>query len=282
MAEAHEETIQKQAENEPKSLLSKITSAILVPVFTGVIGLGVGLETNYFQAYFQAEENMKVWEIQHDAEIKTTLLSKRVELLNSFQENITRYFEFDVETTAENNAQVFKLALKSIVPNYKFNNIFSIPSFATTDQMKEHKDIWSSLEKLTESIDVYFGDKIGNEVADLLKALSAEPNHLLDLYAAANYVKKLKDTNAITPNNIATFLKPYISPVPHSADVNRSLNGLIADMKCVIKKSIKIEAELSSSSCQQTPFQNNADPAGAAITILPDPAAITILPRQSH
>jgi hypothetical protein len=141
MAEAHEETIQKQAENEPKSLLSKITSAILVPVFTGVIGLGVGLGTNYFQAYFQAEENMKVWEIQHDAEIKTTLLSKRVELLNSFQENITRYFEFDVETTAENNAQVFKLALKSIVPNYKFNNIFSIPSFATTDQMKEHKDI---------------------------------------------------------------------------------------------------------------------------------------------
>jgi DNA invertase Pin-like site-specific DNA recombinase len=103
------------------------------------------------------------------------------------------------------------------------------------------KDIWSNLEKLTESIDVYFGDKIGNEAADLLKALSEEPTHVLDLYAGVNYVKKLKDTNAITPDNIATFLKPCISPVSHSTDVNRSLNGLVADMKCVIKKSIKME-----------------------------------------
>jgi hypothetical protein len=267
MAEAHEETIQKQAENEPKSLLSKITSGVLVPVFAGVIGLGVGLGTNYFQA----RQNMTAWEIQHDAEIKATLLSKRIELLNSLQETITRYFEFDVETDIENNSQIFKLALKSVVPKYKFNNIFSTPSFPTADQMKEDEDIWSNLEKLTESIDVYFGDKIGNEAADLLKTLNEEPTHVLDLYAAVNYVKKLKGTNAITPDNIGTFLKPYLSPVPHSTDLNRSLNGLIADMKCVIKKSIKMESELSYNTCRQTPFQNNSDP-----------SAFTILPMHSH
>jgi hypothetical protein len=65
------------------------------------VGMGVGLGTNYFQA----RENMKAWEIQHDAEVKATLLSKRIELLNSLQETITKYFEFDAETDIEHNSQ---------------------------------------------------------------------------------------------------------------------------------------------------------------------------------
>jgi hypothetical protein len=219
-------------------------------VITGVIGLGAGLTTNYFQNY---------------AEQKTAVLNKRIELLNSLQENVTRYFEFDAETDIENNYQVFKLALKKVVPtlNFDTNTIYHIPSFPTVEQLKEHKDIRSNLERLTESIDVYFGDKIGNEAAGLLKALNEEPIHTLDIYSAVNYVTKLNEKNAVTLENIAMFLKPYLSPAPHSTDVNRSLNGVITDIKCVIKKSIKIES---------TPFQNNSDPVGVAITILPTPS----------
>ena len=55
------------------------------------------------------------------------------------------------------------------------------------------------------------------------------------------------------------------------SDLNRSLNGVITDMKCVIKKSIRIDSELSSHPCRQTPFENNSDPVGVAITILPKP-----------
>jgi hypothetical protein len=175
-----------------------------------------------------------------------------------------------VETDVEHNYQIFKTASKAVAPKFKFNTTYNLSSFPTVDQMKEHKEIWSNLKKLTESIDVYFGDKIGDEAAGLLKSLNAEPTHILDLYAAVNYVKTLNNTNAMTLDNIATFLKSYLSPVPHSTDLNRTLNGLIADMKCVIKKNIKIESDLSSVSCRQTPFGNNSEP--AAITILPMPS----------
>src|SRR5580704_2898472 len=108
--------------------------------------------------------------------------------------------------------------------NFDTNTIYHIPSFPTVEQLKEHKDIWSNLERLTESIDVYFGDKIGNEAAGLLKALNEEPTHTLDIYSAVNYVTKLNEENAVTLENIAMFLKPYLSPAPHSTEVNRSLN----------------------------------------------------------
>src|SRR5262249_40880956 len=157
----------------PKSLLSKITGGFLVPVFTGVIGLGVGLGTNYFQSI----ENMKSWKIQHDAETKSTLLSKRMSILTSLQEHITQYFEFDAETDIESNANTFKVAIKTVIPDYTFGNIVNLPSFPTAEQMKEHKETWSSLKELSQSIDVYFGDKIGDKAAKFLKSLSEEPTN---------------------------------------------------------------------------------------------------------
>jgi hypothetical protein len=60
---------------------------------------------------------------------------------------------------------------------------------------------------------IYFGDKIGSEASSLLKALSDEPNHTLDIHVAIEQIEKLKSMGNLNLDSITTMMSPYLMTV---------------------------------------------------------------------
>jgi hypothetical protein len=226
-------------------ILNQFGGNLLVPV---LIGLGVGLGTNYFQA----QQNLRNWQAEHKAEVESKLATTRSDLLVSFQQTITEYFSFDTETTILFNKVVLQNALKAVMPDfdieaYKKNS----PSFPTADQTKESTRIWSKLLSLSQSIKIYFGDNIGAEASSLITALNAEPMPTLDIHVAVEQLKKMKDDGTLNLESIAAMMSPYfvIKDSHRSPSLNQRLEKLFLDMHCIIARHAEIEPDLVSASC---------------------------------
>src|SRR5262249_327779 len=133
-------------------ILNQFGGNLLVPV---LIGLVVGLGTNYFQA----RQNLSNWKNQHKLEVESKLATIRTDLLVSLQQTITEYFSLDQETSMGLNLLALQTALKLVMPDFDIDAMKKkYPSFPTTDQTKESTRIWSKLEAQSQSIRVYFGD----------------------------------------------------------------------------------------------------------------------------
>lgn len=240
-------TTPQQIDQKPKGVLRQLAGSIFTPL---LIGLAVGLGTNFFQAKFQAQASLKVWEAQHKADIQSRLLASRIDLLTQFQQVVTEYFSFDAETGILYNFLVIKAATKAVIPDFDPNTLSkNLPSFPTADQSKESSRIWSKLTTLSQSIEVYFGDKIGHELSAFLKTLNAEPTNMLDLHVAVAQIENLKHDGKIDFDDLAALLRPYLTPVPHSQRLNEGLLTLGVDMKCLIKQTAEIEPALILATC---------------------------------
>jgi hypothetical protein len=90
-------------------ILNRFGGNLLVPV---LVGLGVGLGTNYFQA----QQNLKNWQAEHKSEVESKLATIRTDLLVSFQQTITEYFSFDAETSIEYNGS-FEFRMGDAAPS---------------------------------------------------------------------------------------------------------------------------------------------------------------------
>ena len=237
--------LKSEANPKPKGILRWLGGDLLVPV---LIGLGIGLGTNYFQA----QESLSVWKAEHKAEVESKLSAIRADVLTSFQQTITEYFSFDMETSVELNFLVFQKAVKLVIPDFNTDAFKNLPSFPTTDQIKESSRIWSKLEALSQSVKVYFGDKIGSEASSLLLALNAEPTNTLDIRFAVEQLQKLKAEGKINFENISAILSPYLSPPRHhSPHLEESLRNIGLDMQCLIARRAEIEPDLISTTCQR-------------------------------
>jgi hypothetical protein len=226
-------------------ILNQLGGNLLVPV---LIGLGVGLGTNYFQA----QQNLSNWKAQHKLEVESKLATIRTDLLVSFQQTITEYFSFDTETNILFNTLVLQKSLKLVMPDFDIDAMKkNLPSFPTTDQTKESTRIWSKLTALSQSIKIYFGDKIGSEASSLLAALNAEPTNKLDIHVAVEQLQKLKSAGNLNLDSITTMMRPYFMPVSsyRSPILEQHLEKLGVDMQCLIARHAEIEPELVSASC---------------------------------
>lgn len=203
-------TVAPTKPTEQKSMAGDFVKTVVTTLASGSVG---ALITVTVFAY-QANTQQQTWERQNRIEYKTKIIAEKSEILRKLRQDLVRYADLDAQTGIEANMRLMRTAAGMAIPGANKEMLKELPEMMTPDQLKEHREIWSSILSTTLLVRVYFGEKISDELNAAINIVGNYPNNLIDPYQLAEMLKQEAAKGPVDLKALNDRLLPHMRPYP--------------------------------------------------------------------
>lgn len=191
---------------------SPVVKDLLKTALTTLVSGSVGALITVIVFAYQANKQADTWRQQNNIEYRTKIINEKSEILRTLRRDVVRYANLDVQTGIEANMRNMRTAVGMAIPGANKEILKELSEIPSQEQMKEHREIWSSMLSTALLVRVYFGEKIAGDLSSALNVVGSYPNNLIDPFQLANLLKRETANGQIDLRALNDRIAPYIRP----------------------------------------------------------------------
>lgn len=186
---------------------------------------------------YQATKQADGWNRQNEIEYKTRVISEKNEIARNLRQLIVRYYDFDMQTGIETHMRVVRSGLEIAYPGKSKEILKELPELMPGDQLREHREIYSSLLAMAVSVRIHFGDEVADKLDRAIFILKSYPNNFMQPIEFARRLKAMEVNGQPDMDRLYTELKRIVS---HPSTLPEGLfSDVISDMIESVRRDIR-------------------------------------------